>query len=339
MKTYRYCDEPLELHGLPFYAKNGLLERLPADVREAVPTLRFLGKRIPGARLCFRTNSPEITVKIEFETLSVDNGMALYSAQSANVMIGPRQSARFAGFLCPANYDTKTFEKTFKKSRETEDVTIWLPRNEVIADITVSVADDAVVLAPRPYTYPPMLYYGSSITEGGCCTRVTNGYNAIISRHLDVDYYNFGFSGNARGERAMAELISGIPMSIFVLDYDHNAYDIDLLRNTHEPFFKTVRQASPDLPIIIMTRPDFENDSQSSLRRDIIRATYENAVKAGDTKVWFIDGETFFGKEDRALCTVDCTHPNDLGFYRMATVIEPIVANILKERYPEKERS
>lgn len=57
----------------------------------------------------------------------------------------------------------------------------------------------------------------------------------------------------------------------------------------------------------------------------MIRATYENAIAAGDKNVYFIDGETFFGADERMACSNDCTHPNDLGMYRMAQVVEPVV--------------
>ncbi|MBR6790520.1 MAG: hypothetical protein IKM31_06620 [Oscillospiraceae bacterium] len=335
MKTYRYSDAPLEVHGLPFFGENGILERIPAHTREEVPSLAFLGRRCPGARICFRTDSPTVTVKMEFETLTPDIGMSIYSCQAAYVMIGERKTARYAGLVCPPDYQTKTAEKTFEKSKEMEEVVIWLPRNEIIADFSVTVEDGAKVEAPTPYRYPAMLYYGSSITEGGCCSRVDNAYNALISRHLDVDYVNFGFSASAKGEPAMAKLIADIPMSIFVLDYDHNANTPELLEATHEPFFRIIREKNPDLPIVILTRPDFDYDPASPRRREIIRATYENAVKSGDKNVWFIDGENFFGEKERHACTFDCCHPNDLGFYRMAAVIEPVVKAILEERYPE----
>ena len=57
----------------------------------------------------------------------------------------------------------------------------------------------------------------------------------------------------------------------------------------------------------------------------MILDTYNNALLAGDKNVYFVDGETYFGDEDRTLCTVDTTHPNDLGFYRMAKAILPTV--------------
>ena len=333
MKTYRYNEKPLEVHGIPHFEEHGKLERLPEEVREKVPSLNFLGRRCGGARICFRTNSPKFTVKMEFETLGFDIGLSIYHCQSACVYIGQRQSARYAGIVIPANYEQKITEKTFEKSNEMEDIVIWIPRNEIMADITVSVEDDAIVEAPTPYKYPPMLYYGSSITECGCASKVSNGYTSMITMHLDVDHYNLGFSGSARGEIEIADYINTIPMSIFVLDYDHNAPDPEHLRKTHEPFFRRIREKNPDLPIIIMSRPDFEYDVLSAERREIIKTTYNNAVASGDKNVYFIDGQQFFGEVDRTFCTNDCCHPNDLGFYRMTAVVEPVVKKILEERY------
>ena len=123
-------------------------------------------------------------------------------------------------------------------------------------------------------------------------------------------------------------------MSIFVYDYDHNAPSAEHLEATHEAFFLRIREKNPDLPVIIMTKPDFDYDINGDRRRAVIRKTYDNAVARGDKNVWFIDGESFFGDIDRHLCTGDLCHPNDLGFYRMAAVVEPVVKEILEARYP-----
>lgn len=220
-----------------------------------------------------------------------------------------------------------------KKGSTLEDVIVWLPRNEIISDIEIEIEDGAVMLEPTPYKYSkPILYYGSSITEGGCCESVTNGYNAIISRHLDVDYYNFGFSGNACGDFDMAEYIAGIDMSIFVYDYDHNASSPEYLADTHEAFFKVIREKNPELPVVMMTRPAERYGEDEKKRREVVRATYQRALDSGDKNVYFIDGETFFGDFDRELCTVDTVHPNDLGFYKMASVVEPVIKSILESK-------
>lgn len=332
MKTYSYKDSPIKVFGVIDFEKKQKLQRLSDELIEKIPRLSHLGRRCPGARLCFRTDAGTIGIKITFETLNVDVGMSIYACQSAAVYAGDRPSSRFLGLINPSNYEQKTFEKTIKKESQMEDITIWLPRNEIISNVEISVNDYAEVLPPTPYKYSkPILYYGSSITEGGCCASVTGGYNAIISRHLDVDYYNLGFSGNAKGDMNMAEFISGVEMSVFVYDYDHNAPTVEHLAATHEPFFKRIREAQPDLPIVMMTRPAITYTDDHKKRREVVCATYENALKAGDKNVYFVDGETFFGDSDRELCTLDRVHPNDLGFAKMASVVEPVIQYILEK--------
>ena len=144
-----------------------------------------------------------------------------------------------------------------------------------------------------------------------------------------MDLVNLGFSGSAKGEPLMAETIAKMEMSAFVLDYDHNAPNPEHLQATHENFFKVIRAAQPELPIIMITKPAPVPLRSTPVRKEIIRTTYQNAVAAGDRNVWFIDGEALLGTEDRDACTVDGTHPNDIGNLRMADGIEPILRQAL----------
>lgn len=330
MKEFSFRQEPFKVFGVPFFEKTGSLERVPAHVREAVPSLEFLGRRSNGARIGFRTNSKNITVKLVFETLSPDIGMSLYACQSACVFAGGHTDSRYLGMVVPPNYETKVVTKNFEKGDALEDILIFIPRNEILADITISLDDGAELLPPTPYKYPlPILYYGSSITEGGCCSMVSNVYNALISRWLDVDFYNLGFSGSAKGELEMADYINTIEKSIFVMDYDYNAPTVEHLDKTHEPFFKRIREASPELPIILVTRPKYREDADTAARRDVIYRTYQNAIAAGDQNVYFVDGDDFFPLEERVLCSNDICHPNDLGMYYMAKTIAPVIEKIL----------
>ena len=333
MREYTYKDSPIKVFGIPHFETHKTLKRLPDSLIEKLPNLGHLGRRPMGARLGFKTNSQAFTVKIELETLSVDVGMSIYACQSAFVFVGERQSSRFLGIVNPHNYESKVFEKTFKKSGEMEDVTIFLSRNEIIKNVWIYIEDGSKIEEPTPYKYSkPMLFYGSSITEGGIACNVCNGYNAIISRHLDADYYNLGFSGNAKGELAMADYINTIDMSVFVYDYDHNAPSVEHLRDTHEPFFKHIRAKNPTLPVVMMTRPCANYGEDEQLRKEVVRTTYENAIKSGDKNVYFIDGEAFFKDDpDKELCFIDTVHPNDLGFYKMALVIEPVIRKILEK--------
>ncbi len=294
---------------------------------QQIPDLSHLGKRCPGARLCFRTDADKFDLKITLKTLSPDVGMSIYACQSAAVIVGDRRNFEFRGIVTPPDYESKTYGRTVNKNARMEDVTIFLPRNEIIEDIVMDFPDDANIEEPTPYSYGPVMFYGSSITEGGCCKNLFNGYNAILSNRLNMDYYNFGFSGNAKGELIMADYINTIPMKAFVYDYDHNAPTAQHLLETHEPFFLRIREKHPDIPIIMMSRPNRSEDYER--RIEIIKQTYDNAVARGDKNVYFVNGQTLFGDKDRNHCTVDNIHPNDLGFYRMAEHLEPLMRKVL----------
>ena len=331
MKVFTYKDEPIKVFGVPFFEQRQTLYRLPDELIEKLPdNYNTLGKRCPGSRIGFRTDATEFELELTLETLSFDIAMSIYSCQAAEVHIGQRGKARYAALVTPPDYETRTFSKKIYKSAEMEDVMIYLPRNEAVIDLKITFPDDAAVEAPTPYEYGPILYYGSSITEGGCSTRVTNAYTAMLSDRLDVDYYNFGFSGSAKGELDMADYIASMDIRALVYDYDHNAPNAEHLRRTHETFFKRIREKHPELPVLMMSRPDFDYDSTCDERRTVIKSTYENALASGDKNVYFLDGQDFFGKAERELCTVDRCHPNDLGFYRMAEVVEPVLREMLK---------
>lgn len=332
MKTYTLFDKPLRVCGIPFFEENKKLARLPDELIEKLPHLHHLGRRCSGGLVAFKTNSRNFTVKVTLKTLSVDVGMSIYSCQSAQVMVGERENARHRGVVNPPNYETKVFKGTFDKSAELEQVSIYFPRNEQLENIEITVDDDAIVTEPTPYKYSkPVVFYGSSITEAGCSCNSTNAYNAILSRWLDFECYNLGFSGNARGELCMADYINTIDMGVFVYDYDHNAPTVEHLANTHKPFFDRIRSVHPNIPIIMMTRPLECYLDAHKQRRDIVKATYDAAVAAGDQNVYFIDGETFYGETDRNLCSFDDCHPNDLGFFRMASLIRPVLEEALKK--------
>ena len=331
MVKYTLFDKPLKVFGVPFFEETKKLQRIPDALMERLPRLGHLGRRCPGGLVSFKTNSTVFTVKVALKTLSVDIGMSIYACQSAHIMLGERSNARHLGVVNPPDYQTKVFEKTFHKSADMEQISIYFPRNEQLESIEVFLEDDALVAEPTPYRCKkPVVFYGSSITEGGCCCNVTNAYNAILSRWLDFECYNLGFSGNAKGDLSIADYISTLDMAAFVYDYDHNAPTVAHLADTHKPFFDRIRKAHPQLPVLMMTRPAERYSEDMKARREVVKATYTAAVESGDRNVYFIDGETLYGEADRNLCAVDNCHPNDLGFFRIASTIRPVLAEILE---------
>ncbi len=328
------CRAPFSLHGIfPPNADTDRFHRLPKAVAEAVsPGVASLYTNTAGGRVRFATNSGRIAIHAELGAiphmphmpLTGSSGFDLYRSDGG-------VETHVHTFVPPFRlYEDEAFDSRWDTdTRDMHSYTLNFPLYTDVKRLYILLDEDAALQESAPYPITaPVVFYGSSITQGGCASRPGNAYESILSRRYGFDYWNLGFSGGARGEAAMAQYIAGLPMGAFVLDYDHNAPDPSHLERTHEAFFKTIRAANPDLPILCVSRNSPKPDLEA--RRAIILKTVENARKAGDRKVWFVDGARF-GEElgmDAGM-TVDGTHPNDLGFWSMANHIGACLSRIL----------
>ena len=214
--------------------------------------------------------------------------------------------------------------------------TINFPVHAVVESLEIGLAPEATIKEAIPYRdIKPVIFYGSSIVHGSVSSRPGNIYPTILSRELNLDFMNIGFSGNAKGEPVLAEYLATLPMSIFVCDYDHNAPTVEHLEETHYRFYEIIREKNPDVPYIMITRPYYwtsiRNSEDILKRRDVIMSSYIKARKSGDKNVYFIDGMSFNVAPHQYELTVDDVHPNDSGFVRMADSIGTVIRHILEK--------
>ena len=316
-------QSPFAIHGLAV-AEEGKFWRLPESLIDNVnPGISSLARHTAGGRIRFRTDSPFIAYRAKSFGGGLMSHMPLTGISGADLFVNGVSVTTFR----PNNPRCTWFEGIANLRGEgMKDIEINLGLYNGVHEIWIGVKEGAAIEAPRPYTIEkPIVYYGSSITQGGCASKPGNSYEGFLSRWLNADQINLGFSGSAKGEPIMAEYIASLDMSIFVLDYDHNAPTVEHLEKTYYPFYRIIRDAKPDLPIIMVSMPDTDkNPEDAALRRDVIYNAYTRARRDGE-KVWFVDGHTLWGGRDRDACSMDGTHPNDLGFYRMAEGILPAI--------------
>ena len=211
------------------------------------------------------------------------------------------------------------------------DYVLNLPLYNDVSHLQIGVREGSRFETPKKYANEqPVVFYGSSITQGGCASRPGNCYQNFLSRELNLDYVNLGFSGSGRAEDIMIEYLSGLEMSVFVSDYDHNAPNAEYLAATHEKLYRGIRAKHPNIPYVMITRPDCRDSSSATDRRRVVMKTYETALSEGDRNVYFLDGATIFAGDEYDACTVDGTHPNDLGFYRFFKALLPIFEEIIR---------
>ena len=319
---------PFKVYGLFHDGKKWC--RLPEDVAKTVSEgVLFLHDNTAGGRIRFKTDSPYVAINTIMHDMCKLSECPLTGTAGFDIYT----DGEYEGTFIPDYYAKGGFEGIRELgSRKMREITINFPIYSKVTEIYVGLADDAEILPPTPYKYErPVVYYGSSITQGGCASRPGATYSAILARELDTNFINLGFSGKAMGEVEIAEYIKGLDMSVFVYDYDFNAPDLAHLEATHERMFKIIREANPTLPIIIMSKPKFYPSDPDLKRKEAIRRTYENSKAEGDENVYFIDGKELMsipGIEG----TVDSTHPTDLGFYSMAQRIMPLLKEILEKQ-------
>ncbi len=313
-----------------------VFRRIPQDVADNTNEgVAILNKNTAGGRLRFKTDSEFISLKVKYPSIENMNHMPRTGSGGFDVYA----DGIFWFMIAPVSTDCEesvggTRHFGSKKMRE---ITINFPLYNCVDEVYLGLEKGSVFEKASDFdTDKPIVFYGSSITQGGCVSRPGNSYPAIVARKVNSDYINLGFSGSGKAEDIMGDYIANLPMSVFVMDYDHNAPNIEYLEKTHEKFFKQIREKNKDLPIVIVSMPDIrfwnQYNDNAKIRRDIIKKTYENAVKAGDKHVYFVDGETLFYDEEWDLCTVDRCHPNDLGHYCMAQKILPFIKKALNIR-------
>jgi lysophospholipase L1-like esterase len=208
---------------------------------------------------------------------------------------------------------------------------LYFPLYNDVATLAVTLDEKAVVEKYAPYKdVLPIVYYGSSITQGGCASRPDQSYQALICKKNRVDFVNLGFSGSACGEDAMADYLSSLPCSLFVYDYDFNAPTVAHLQATHSRLYQRFRKSHPNTPVLMISRPDYRGSEEQEARVKVIEQTYQDA-KVRKENVYFLHGKTFFAGGNVWDFTVDGTHPTDLGFAAMAQKIYQVIEKISKD--------
>lgn len=333
---YEMPCEMFDIYGILPEKEGILTRRLPLEIAKKVST-GVTGESGFGAggRILFSTDSSFVALKVEYvkgDVPTVCNhcfayGFDLYKFEKNknDVFVGACRPV--AGF----DFRTAEYKVVTRNNGEMTCYTLNMPHYSEVKKLYIGLEKGCKLGKNKKYRNDkPIVFYGSSITHGAAAGRPGNTYENFISQKYNIDYINLGFAGWAKGETNMAEYISGLEMCVFVCDYDHNAPNVKHLMDTHYPFYEIIRKAHPDIPYIMISKPDFHKDPiMSAKRRAVIIESYNKAIASGDKNVYFIDGETLFEGDFCESCTSDGCHPNDLGFYRMSNKIGDVIAQVL----------
>lgn len=336
----------------PIYGKaventSAIYERLPAELEDICrPPVWYLGRHSAGLYIRFRSNSTSIYAKWESTFNNTMTHMTDTGTKGLDLYILHDGQWRHA---CSAQPQGKTSERKIIANMDPEyrEYMLYLSLYDGVTSIEIGVDEGSVLEMPQvdsPSREKPVVAYGTSLLQGGCANRPGMAHMSIIGRRLDREVINLGFSGNAMLDLEIAELMASVDdPGLFFLEYVPNASaeDID---NKGEKFFRILRDAHPDVPVIfvedvIFPYSIFENKVLAEVTRKNIsqRNLFQKLKKSGEKNIYYIEAEGMLGEDGEA--TVDGTHFTDLGAMRYVDYVMPVIDKALKKSKMDKDRS
>lgn len=217
-------------------------------------------------------------------------------------------------------------------SESEREFALYLPLYNGVEKLEIGVVAGSG-LKPAPPRQKPVVFYGTSITQGGCASRPGMAYPAIIGRRLDIPTINLGFSGNGRTETEMVDLLAELDPAAFVIDPLPNM-SAGQLQKRLGYLLKTLREEHPETPVILVESVTYQNEfirqespTPTQEKNQILRSIYEEAKPQWQGRLYYVEGPALLGSDGEG--TVDGVHPTDLGFLRMADVLAPVVARAI----------
>lgn len=312
--------------------------RLPSSYEGiSRPEVWKLGQCSSGMFVRFRTNSRNIYARWKSTQMTEFSHMTPCGVRGLDLYALEDGHWRFVRSGRPVGQVTDT-AIVRNMAPEYREYMLYLSLYDGLSSLEIGVDDDAELLQPvvnRPSRNKPVVMYGTSILQGGCATRPGMAHTNIISRMLDREVINLGFSGNAYLDYEIAELMASVPdPGCFVLDYVPNA-SVSQIEQRADRFFEILRKAHPDVPVILVEAPQYAHmPFDTSICRSINernaaqRAFYEKLKKAGVRKVYYVKTEDMIGDDGEA--TVDGVHLTDLGMKRYVDHILPVIRKALR---------
>ncbi|MBN1807247.1 MAG: SGNH/GDSL hydrolase family protein [Sedimentisphaerales bacterium] len=340
LRWYDACE--LEVEGKGWNDTKSFYDRLPAKaealVREPVWNLSH-----HSAGMCVRfvTDANEIRARWELRSKRLAmphmaatgvSGLDLY-VKSA----GEKWKWLAVGRPTDFPVNSVTFVKDITK--DMREYLLYFPLYNGVESIKLGVPEGAVFRkAPAyPKGRKPIVFYGTSITQGGCASRTGMVHTAILGRRFNYPVINLGFSGNGCMEPEMADLLAELDPFVYVLDCLPNM-DGQMVAERVAPFVKKLRKAHPETPILLVEDSTYSDaffiasrrQRNTENRRELHRV-YSGLKSEGIENLYYLRGDKLLGDEIDNLATVDGSHPTDLGFMRLTDAfyeaLKPILLN------------
>lgn len=314
-------------------------ERLPGRLENITrKPVWNLSKNCSGLAVRFRTNSTVIAAKWEVSGDVFMNHFTMTGIKGLDLYALKNGEWQFVNSARPAGKSSTAIIVQNLPGEEIEYM-LYLPLYDGLESLEIGVNQDAEISAAKvnsPQTGQPVVFYGTSITQGGCATRAGMAYPNILSRMLEREIVNLGFSGNGQLDLEIAEVMATISASCFVIDCLPNV-SVNQMNEKYVRFLEIIREKHPDTPIILVENilyPHMYFDQKVfaliNEKNDTLNRIFREQKGKGDKNIWLVKADDLIGNNHEA--TVDGVHLTDLGFLQMAENLYPVLRKRLKQK-------
>jgi hypothetical protein len=312
----------IEGTGIAETEKESPYDRLPVSYKEKVrPPVWDLSKNSAGISVRFLSNSSLVKVKWELLNDSKMNHMAETGIKGIDLYCKVSGSWKYINTGRPTGKKNEALLVSTLPSALRE-YRLFLPLYDGVTRLEVGIDSLSRIEKPGAGKHPPIVFYGTSITQGGCASRPGMAYSNIISRKLGVDCVNFGFSGNGKMEAPIVEVMAAMQASFYVIDCVPNM-SIEEVKKNVAPLVETIRAKHPNTPIVFVenikyTMSFFEEKVNNDInaKNNALLTEYDKLLRKGIVNLVYIDNKGAIGDDNES--TVDGVHLTDLGFMRFA---------------------
>jgi lysophospholipase L1-like esterase len=323
--------------GRAFDDTESYFDRLPARAKGVVrPAVWNLSRDSAGMSVGFEANAPAIYIRYELNKPELSmphmpatgvSGVDLYGLDGKQwkyiATHQPREQSIEAMLCDELAPGKRRYRVHLPLYNGVKSMAIGLPKGS---------ADSFTPSAPSKQK--PVLFYGTSITQGGCASRPGMAFTNIVARRLDRTVLNFGFSGNGRMETSVGQFLAEIDAAVFVLDCTANMKNGQDITAHGPALIQLLREKrGSEMPILLVNeRPRPANwvmPHGKALHQDksqAMKQVYDRGVAQGDKQLYF-HGDDLIGDDGEA--TVDNSHPTDLGMMRYTDALEPVLRKLL----------
>lgn len=298
----------------------------PADTNRLTAGVRWHGLDSAGLCLRFRTDSRRLAIRWRLMKTYEGGNMNRFGNDGMDVYRRTADGWHFVG--AKGGMPGKTNELVVAW-RPNDEALVYLPLYNGAVDVRVGTLSGARTEACGEQG-KPVVFYGTSITQGGCASRPGMAYTAILQRRLNVPVVNMGFSGSGCMEDEMAETLAKIDAAAYVIDTMWNIGINTVSKGRYESFVRRLRKLRPDVPILLMNDYHFayhgrQTEKGAAAEKLFARLRAEPAFAKGFA---LVDGSDLYDREGNG--TVDGTHPDSVGMMRLADAIGPRLAAMLQ---------